>query len=218
MRFKGVLFDLDGTLLNTIDDLADTMNDILSRRNLHTFTSEEYKKLVGGGTETLVYNVLPERVRTDENIKEIMAELLNEYIRNCMNKTRPYEGISELLDVLTERKIKVAVFSNKNDDLTKIMVRELLPKWNFIDVVGAKKDRPIKPDCTIALQIAEKMRLMPVEVAFLGDSDLDMQTAVSAGMYPVGAVWGYRSADELMSNGARELISHPSELLKLIID
>ena len=216
MKYRGVLFDLDGTLLDTIQDIADSVNEALSHLGFPVHGVEAYKSFVGDGREVLAVRALPVHHRDFATVTRLI-ELINEEYSKCWaNNTLPYPGIPDLLDALTAKKIKMAVLSNKAHDSTEMMVSEMLPQWHFEAVVGASPSIAKKPDPTAALQIAQQLCIYPIEFIYLGDSDIDMKTAISADMYPVGALWGFRSADELMAGGAKALIGHPSELLTFI--
>jgi len=212
-KFKAVVFDLDGTLLNTLTDLANSMNNVLVKYGFPPHPVDDYKYLAGGGVEELVIKALPDDVRDESLINKLVNELLKEYEEHCFDTTQPYYNIPELLNKLMERGIRMAVFSNKQDKFTKIMVSKLLPKAKFEVVLGARDNVPKKPDPTSAFEIANIMKLSTKEFIYLGDSGLDMKTALSAGMYPVGALWGFRTKEELLESGAKDLIKDPLELL-----
>ncbi|MGW8224010.1 MAG: HAD family hydrolase [Syntrophobacteria bacterium] len=145
------------------------------------------------------------------------ASLMRQEYRNRWAKqTRPYEGIPELLDELTRRNLKLAILSNKPDDSTKEMVAELLSQWRFHPVAGAQLSVPKKPDPTLAIQISEQLLVPPEQCLYLGDTGTDMRTAQGAGMFAVGALWGFRSAEELERAGAKVLVKHPREVLGLL--
>lgn len=214
MDFRAVLFDLDGTLLDTLADLAESMNSVLRRLQLPDFPAEAYKQFVGDGVEMLVRRVLPADRSDPAFVAECGRLMRAEYSNRWDDQTRPYEGIPELLDGLAARTIPMAVLSNKPDEFTRLCVERLLPSWQFAAVVGAGATLAKKPDPTGALEIAQQLGLHPSTILYLGDTNTDMQTAVRAGMYPVGALWGFRTADELLANGARTLIQNPTELLQ----
>jgi phosphoglycolate phosphatase len=138
-----------------------------------------------------------------------------EYSSRWRENTRPYEGIPELLDALRDLQVRMAILSNKADDFTREMVRILLPHWVFDAVVGARPDVPKKPDPAAALKIARGLAISPVRILYLGDSGVDMQTARAAGMFPAGALWGFRTAAELKASGAQTLIRRPMDLVGL---
>jgi len=215
-QFKAVLFDLDGTLLNTLDDLADSMNVSLKRFGFPPHPVNTYKYLIGDGLRNLVLRALPEQHRDEITIDKIITAEREEYGRNWASKTQPYEGIPELLDALVVRKIAMCILSNKPDDFTHDIVQKFLPNWQFAMVQGQSNDIPVKPDPTGASQIALRLRLTPADFLYVGDSNTDMQTANAAGMLPVGVLWGFRPKDELIKAGAKVLIERPEDLLNLI--
>ena len=149
---KAVLFDLDGTLLNTLDDLADSMNTVLKRFGFPQHPVEAYRYLVGDGIVNLVSQALPDQYRDETTINRIVSVDREEYARNWSNKTRPYEGIPDLLNALQNRGIAICVLSNKPDEFTQIIVKRFLPNWKFAVVRGANDETPIKPDPAGALQ------------------------------------------------------------------
>lgn len=216
MKFKAVIFDLDGTLLNTIDDLANSTNAVLERAGYPTHSNEAYKYFVGDGLRNLMKRALPENKKDDASVEFYLAEMKAEYSKRWDEKTRPYEGIPELLDALSARGLKLAVLSNKVDNMTQLVISRLLSGWHFDIVAGEKAGVPRKPDPAGALKIAGRLDIKPEEILYLGDTNVDMLTATSAGMYPVGVLWGFRDADELVKGGARILIAKPQALLDLL--
>ena len=216
MRFKAVLFDLDGTLLNTIDDLTDSMNAVLKRSGFPEHEAETFKYFVGDGMEDIVRRALPEEHRDSKAVDEGMEAYSREYQDRYARKTRPYDGIQALLDGLTFQGIKMAVLSNKPHDFTVKMVDQLLSDWTFEPVFGVRPSVPKKPDPSAALEAAGLLRVEPKDILFLGDSDADMMTAQSAGMYAVGALWGFRTAEEILAGGARVLVKSPADILAWI--
>ncbi|MBI1884373.1 MAG: HAD family hydrolase [Chlamydiae bacterium] len=211
---KAILFDLDGTLLDTLADLADSMNTVLKSFGLPLHPTESYKDFVGEGVEYLAWSALPEIHRKSDMISRTVKQMREEYHHRWAEKTHPYPGISELLDELERKKIKTAILSNKPDDFTKLIVRKFLGKWKFDVIQGAHDEMPKKPNPSSALQIASKMKVDAKNFIFLGDTKIDMETASRAGMFPVGALWGFRTAEELIASGAKKLIHKPLELLK----
>jgi phosphoglycolate phosphatase len=217
MRYNAVLFDLDGTLLDTLEDLADSMNASLAAMNLPTHPADAYRYFVGDGVVNLALRAMPEQMRRDEAVvRKLVVEMRRQYRDRWNVKTKPYDGIGELLDALAVREMKSAVLSNKPDDFTQICVSKLLPNWRFAAVQGVNDEVPPKPDPKGALRIASALGVPPAEFVYLGDSNTDMKTAIAAGMHPVGALWGFRDADELIASGARTLIQRPAELLRLL--
>ena len=216
MKYKAVLFDVDGTLLDSIEDLTHSMNTVLDRFGFPLHSVESYKYFVGEGIETLVYRALPENRRDEEIHRKCVVAMREEYGKRWAEKTRPYEGVPELLDALTRQGVKMTILSNKPDDFTKLIVRRLLPHWRFDPVLGARPSVPKKPDPTGALEIARHVGMSPDQFLYLGDSKTDIQTARAAGMYPVGALWGFRTREELIENGAVVVICKPTDLLELL--
>ncbi len=217
MRFKAVIFDLDGTLLDTIEDLTDSMNAALAGLGFPGCSIEECKQLVGDGLATFVERVLPPEARDNPAIAARLTERMRaEYKRRNAVKTKPYEGITELLDTLTERAMAMAVLSNKPHDSTVEIVKKYFPRWTFRAIFGAREGVPIKPDPAPALEIAQILNVAPAEILYLGDTNTDMWTADAAGMFAVGALWGFRTAAELKEAGAKILIHKPLDLLILL--
>jgi phosphoglycolate phosphatase len=215
MNYKAVLFDLDGTLLDTLEDLADSMNAALGRVGAPPHPVADYRYFVGDGVLTLCHRVLPADRRDDATVKAAAAAMRDEYGARWAAKTRPYPGIPELLDALTARGIAMAVLSNKNNDFTRLCVGKLLGRWRFDAVQGLDETIHKKPDPSGALAVAQRLKIAPADVLYLGDTNTDMKTAVAAGMFPVGALWGFRTAEELTANGAKVLIAKPMDLLTL---
>jgi phosphoglycolate phosphatase len=214
--FKAILFDLDGTLLNTLIDLADAMNASLAHFGFPPHPLEAYQYFIGDSVETEARRALPESAHRPELIKKV-AEFSEQIYDKCWHKnTKPYPGIPELLTELSKRRLPMVILSNKPDHFTKIMVKKLLSASRFEIVQGAIPDVPVKPDPTSALQIAKKLNIPPKQFLYLGDTNTDMKTAVNAAMYPVGCLWGYRPADELLAAGAKILVKTPAEVLKIL--
>jgi len=216
MKFKAVLFDLDGTLLDTLDDLADSMNASMRRFGFPPKPAETYRYLVGDGLVNLVSRALPVDHRDESTVDEVIRAQWDEYSRNWANKTRPYEGIPELLDALQARGIILCIFSNKPDDFTRMIVQRFLPNWKFAVIRGQREDTPIKPDPAGANEIALQIGVDNAEFLYVGDSNTDMRTAKAAGMFAVGVLWGFRPKEELISAGAKALIARPADLLNFL--
>jgi phosphoglycolate phosphatase len=166
----------------------------------------------------LAIRALPEDRRDQMTVGKIVARIDEAYSLRWANNTRPFQGIPELLDALTNIGIRMAILSNKGQSFAELTVSTLLPDWHFDLVVGAQPSIPRKPDPTTALQIAKQISLIPTEFLYIGDSAVDMKTAVAANMYPIGALWGYRTADELLTGGARALVEKPTHVLSLLND
>jgi len=215
MRFRAALFDLDGTLLDTLEDIANSANAVLERAGFPTHPTPAYRTFVGEGVRRLVERALPEGSRDDATVTRITATMVEEYSVRWADKTRPYEGIDAMLDQLATLCVRMSVFSNKLDDLTRRSVEKLLPGKAFEIVMGAREGVPRKPDPAGAVEIASRMGLAPGEFLYLGDTKTDMQTAIAAGMFPVGALWGFRDEAELREAGARELVGSPGDVAAL---
>ncbi|OHB34710.1 MAG: HAD family hydrolase [Planctomycetes bacterium GWA2_40_7] len=216
MSYKAVLFDLDGTLLNTLEDIGDAVNRVLELQGFPAHNMDTYSRFVGDGAINLIIRALPEDKRIDTIIHPCLDAFLEDYGRNWNVKTRPYDGIPELLDTLTVRGLKMAVLSNKPHEYTKQCMKGFLSDWNFDVVFGQRDNVPRKPDPSGALEIAEQLNIAPSDFLYLGDTETDLQTSIAAGMFPVGALWGFRSAKELRENGAKVLIRRPLEILNLL--
>ena len=216
MKFKAVIFDLDGTLLNTLEDLADATNIVLRSLGHREHDLQTYKYFVGNGIETLVKRALPKSQRRGENLHRCVELMKSEYARRWTNNSRPYPGISELLERFIISGYQLNILSNKADEATQQIVAGLLHRWRFNAVQGATAATPKKPDPTAALNIAAQCGITPRETLFLGDSSIDMQTARACGMYGIGVLWGFRPAEELIAGGARMLIHKPQDLLPWI--
>ncbi len=273
---SAVIFDLDGTLLDTLDDIAGAMNTVLRARGLPPHSAEAYKRIVGEGIGEAVRRAFatpspstpspsapspsaspsspssssaspssslsshsshsstsspavpvtpspapspaptPPSPLSDDDVEAIIRDYRREYAAAWRLNSRPYPGITDLLRALEARSIKSAVLSNKSHPFTEAMVRELLPGHPFAAVRGALPDQPLKPDPATALDIASALGVPPSSCLFLGDTMIDMQTAVAAGMVPVGALWGFRTEEELRAHGAAAVIAAPLDLLALL--
>jgi phosphoglycolate phosphatase len=216
MNYKAVIFDLDGTLLDTLEDIACSMNAVLSNAGFPTHTVKAYRVFVGRGIANLVQRALPEECRNEIVVQQHVCAMVDEYGRRWADHTRAYPDIPELLRGLTARKVKMAVLSNKMDNFTKEMVKTLLGDWQFEAVLGAQPAMPQKPDPAGAFLISRQCGVRPEECLYLGDSNIDMQTAVTACMQAIGALWGFQTADQLLAAGAQKLIAKPLELLTLL--
>jgi len=216
MRFSAALFDLDGTLLDTLEDIADSANAVLERAGLPKHPVPAYRTFVGEGVRRLIERALPEGSRDDAAVTRVTAAMVEEYSVRWADKTRPYDGIDAMLDKLGGLGVRMSVFSNKLDELTKLSVAKLLPGKAFEIVMGAREGVPRKPDPAGAVEIASRMGLAPGDFLYLGDTHTDMQTAIGAGMFPVGALWGFRDEAELREAGARELVRGPAEVVALM--
>lgn len=215
MKFKGVIFDLDGTLVNSLEDIADAMNSVLQDLNYPTHNYDTYQYFIGSGLRNLVSKALPETHNDEKHIDHCYQLMIEKYSDNCTRKTKSYDGIRELLDLLISQNIKLSVFSNKSDDLTKKVVADLFPNY-FNPVVGLSVEALKKPNPSEAIAISKSLGLKTEEIIFVGDSGIDMQTATNANMLAVGVSWGYRPEEELIANGAKLVLSHPLDLIQIL--
>ncbi len=217
MGFNAVIFDMDGTLLDTLADLADCMNRVLERSGLPAHPVEAYRLFVGDGMTNLVRRVVPaEHLENLELVSRLRTEMIEEYGRHWAEKTRPYPGVEELLEAVSGRGVRMAILSNKPHLLTARIAAHFFGRFPFTAVLGAREEIPRKPDPQAALEIARRFALAPKEVLYAGDTDTDMQTGRRAGMFTVGVLWGFRSQRELEESGAQRLAASPRELLDLL--
>jgi len=213
MRFKAALFDMDGTLLDTLAGIADSMNAMLAGSGYPQHPLQAYKYFVGNGMEILVERAFPAAARTEQRIAQGVAAMRADYRTRWRRTTTVYQGIPDLLTALDRAGLKLAVLSNKSDDFTREMAQELLSAWPFEVVLGARPEVPKKPDPSTAIEIAERMQVVPRDFLYLGDTAVDMTTAIGAGMHPIGALWGFRDVAELLEAGARMLVPQPTDLI-----
>lgn len=216
MKYKAIIFDLDGTLLDTLEDLGNAVNRVLSTNGFPTHEIDAYRYFVGDGVATLITKALPIENRNDETIRDCSAGLRKDYAINWNVRTKPYDGIVETLKSLKTRGLKISILSNKPHKYTKLCVDGFFPNIAFDLVLGQKDTVPQKPDPAGALQIAGELDIPPSDFIYLGDTAVDMKTATTAGMFPVGVLWGFRQAEELLGSGAKILINHPMEIMDLL--
>ncbi|MGM0689156.1 MAG: HAD family hydrolase [Bacillota bacterium] len=213
MGYKAIIFDLDGTLLDTLKDLALSVNAVLRQHGLSEHPVASYRYFVGDGIDILVKRAFPaESIKSEKDVLYMVNAVKEEYTRRWGDHTRPYPGIPAMLDSIEEKRLPKAIFSNKPHEFAVLTVNKLLPDWKFEEVCGIQSGIPRKPDPYGALMIAEKIMVKPEEVVYLGDTDTDMLTAVRGGFYPVGALWGFRSAEELLKSGAAMLAQKPKDV------
>lgn len=216
MRIKAVIFDLDGTLLDTIDDIANSMNSALIKSHLAPYTTEDYKYYVGSGVDELVHRVLKNQSGDELLFQTVKSEYLLQYLHKQSENTKPYAGIMTLLDTLFSMGIKVSVLSNKPDPDTQLVIKHYFPNYPFFKVLGKLPSFEIKPNPASANEIVRLLQVSPKDVLYVGDTSVDMETAVNANLTPVGVLWGFRNKEELLQSGAKYIISHPSELIDIM--
>lgn len=211
--YLACIFDLDGTLADSLQDLADATNHVLHTQHYPTHETEKYRYFVGNGIPKLIERALPEDARTPEILTHTRELFDAYYTVHRLDHTVPYAGIPALLDSLRERGVRLAVLSNKPDAAAKAIVSKLLGE-RFDVVFGSRSGIPRKPDPAAALETAALMSVQPRQCLFIGDSGVDMQTASAAGMTAAGALWGFRDRTELLENGAQKLLAKPDDLLE----
>jgi len=212
-----VAFDLDGTRADTIEDIAASVDRTLSRFGLPPHELSAYKLMVGDGFRSLIERSLPPDKRHDEELfGQVFESASREYAEHSLEKTKPFPGMATTLETLSRKGIRLAVLSNKPDAMSKTIIRSLFGKIPFVAVWGNSPGRPRKPNPSAALVICSMAKARPEHRLFVGDSGVDMETARAAGMLAVGALYGYRSREELEKAGADFFIASPLELLSLI--
>ena len=212
MQIEGIIFDLDGTLIHTIDDIAGAANVMFSRNGLPTHDVPYYLNWIGSGAVKLIERALGAEVDRKQ-LMTYVSEFKEIYGSNLHDKSRVYDWIPELLDKLTARGIKLSILSNKPHKLTEKVAHFYLSHWSFHPVFGHRDEVPRKPDPAGALEIAKLMKVEPGRILFVGDSVNDILTAQAAGMIPVGVTWGYGRLVSQPVEGMSDLIEQPSDLL-----
>ncbi len=214
---KGIIFDLDGTTLYTLPDLHHSVNLTMHHFGFPEKTAEEVRAGVGYGFQRLIDAIVPEGT-DEEKRKEVGEYYRDTYRENCCINTVPYEGMTEVLKILQEKGVQLAVNSNKSDNTTKLLIARCFPDITFTEVMGAREGLPHKPDPTGVKQILDLMKITNEEVLYVGDGDTDMLTAKNAGIKAVGCLWGYRDLETLLDSGADIILSRPEELLDHLND
>lgn len=213
MTYRAVLFDLDGTLLDTLADIAVSADAVLVRLGFPPHGTDAYRRFVGEGVQMLFTRALPPGKAEPGLLAECAAAFRESYEENWNCFTAPYEGIEELLNALEARRLKLAVLSNKPDRFTRLCVEEYFPGRRFEAVIGHRDGHARKPDPAVACEIARLLDVPPAEFVYVGDTPTDMETAKGAGMLPVGVRWGFRPAKELSAAGAVAILDQPMQLI-----
>lgn len=213
MKYRATIFDMDGTLINSLEDLADAVNEMLEHYDFPTHPLEKYRYFVGNGARKLIERTVPKDRSTDKNfVDEALKYYDGCYQRRLTVKTKPYDGIIEMLQRLKALNIPRGVVTNKQHVCALELAEKLFPAGMFDYVIGDKDGLPRKPDPTKALKIASDFGVEPSEVAYFGDTSVDMQTAINAGFLPIGVTWGFRPRSELVESGAKLIIDQPLEI------
>jgi phosphoglycolate phosphatase len=218
MQTRLVIFDLDGTLIDSLGDIGDAMNAVLSDLGHPVHPRDSYRFLVGDGLEILVRRALPPEIIAETNIEEVVSLTRQEYSTRWTATTLPFPEVVELLGGLKARGIQTAVLSNKPDFATRAIVGDLFADHAFDVVRGARDDVPLKPDPTAFATIISDLGISAKQTVFVGDTAVDMETGVNAGALTVGVTWGFREADELVAHGADHIINSPLEILEILGD
>ena len=217
MKYSLVIFDLDGTLLNTIGDLAASVDYVMRSRSLPEHTDAEYRQMVGGGIKRLVERALPQHLAADEAyVEECVTQFRRYYVDNIDRYTEPYEGMHSLLKELEVLGVKVAVASNKFQSGTDRLVAKFFGDVGFVAVEGNREGAPLKPDPQIVTNIITKAGVERESTIMVGDSGIDIRTAAAAGIDSVGVAWGFRFAEELYAAGATKVATNAEELRRFI--
>ena len=211
---KCIIFDLDGTLLDTLEDIAISANFALTSLGFQAEEMQNYRYYVGEGVVKLFENIFASHPQSEETINQAVTLFEKHYTKQFFHHTKPYEGVSKMLTFFKKRGFKMAILSNKPDSFTKMCALKYFRQWQFDAVFGSRKDVSRKPDPYTALEIATSLSIELSECYFLGDTLIDMKTANAANMVALGALWGFRDEDELRRYGARDVFKSPSEVIK----
>lgn len=215
MPFKAAIFDLDGTLIDSVRDIAESMNRSLAAMGYPTHPVEQYNFFIGEGVKVLAERALPAHAQDDASIARFLDGYRQDYLQNWNVHTTIYDGIPEFLARMVAAHIPMGVLSNKPDKATRICVEHYFHDIPFIAVFGQRDGWARKPDPQVALEIAAALNVAPADCVFVGDTAVDMQTAVAAGMFPAGVSWGFRTEAELIETGARLIARKPEDLYSL---
>lgn len=215
---KLIIFDLDGTLLNTINDLGNSCNYIIKKYGFPTHPLQAYRFFVGNGVGKLIERALPESQRSPEFVEKLRKEFIEYYSKHSEDETVPYPGIIEMLKELEAKKIKLAVASNKFIAGTQSLVQKYFGNIDFVSVLGQREGISVKPDPQIVYDVMKEAGVdNKQEILYVGDSGADMQTSVNSGIEGIGVLWGFRSKEELVENGAVHIVDNPAEIVRLAL-
>lgn len=212
---KAILFDLDGTLVNSLSDLASSVNFALNKHSFPTHQIDKYKYFVGDGMVKLIERALPDNLSDDKTFKLVFDDFMSHYRKHFMDRTLPYDGIEALLSSLKAMGMKIAVVSNKSHEMTLQVVDKLLD-FDFDYITGKKEGFPTKPDPKLTQIVMESLDVTACECVFIGDSGMDMSVAKNVNCKGIGVLWGFRTYEELKNNGADYIVSNPNEILDII--
>jgi phosphoglycolate phosphatase len=215
LKYSCVLFDLDGTLVDTLADIAAAMNHALAKHGFPPLEPSRYRSIVGNGIQRLAYDALPESEKNDSLAAVVSGEARQYYAEHPADYAKPYPGIAEVLAELKRRQVKTAVLSNKPDEITRLVIAKLFNAGLFDCVTGEQPGVARKPDPESSWELLALMDRTPRQTMFVGDSEIDMETAKNIGCLPVGVRWGFRTADQIEKAGAALIIHHPEEILHI---
>ncbi|MDR1420100.1 MAG: HAD family hydrolase [Treponema sp.] len=218
MKYRCIIFDLDGTLADTIPDIAQAMNRALAEEGFATVDEAAYSAMVGWGIRRLAELALPPSARTEEAVKRIAARAERVYHENPLVRTKVYPGMAGIAGALAEKHIKTAVLSNKPDEVTRSVVNGLFPPGSFGAIRGGRPGIPLKPDPFAVMEILAELDRVPRDTVFAGDSEIDMRTARESGCFPLGVSWGYRPRSVLEEAGAAVIVDSPAALLSFMLE
>jgi len=213
IKHRGIIFDLDGTLVDTLEDIAVSVNRALKLRGFPEHKAEEYREKIGWGMKRITVLALPEEVRQEEIAATIADDASRFYLETPLFYSRPYPGMLELVAELGRKKIKTAVLTNKPDSIAQKIIAGIFPPGSFNVIQGEISGKPRKPDPACVWELLVELNLTPADIVFVGDSDIDMETALASGCFPLGVSWGFRSRQIIERAGARRIIERPEELL-----
>ena len=217
MKFDAVIFDLDGTLLDSLEDIASAANLVLSELKKPTYPVAKYKDLVGDGLAMLFQRALPECESQPELKADCMRRFESAYADCWNNQSKPYDGILDLLRILTERSVSLSVLSNKSEAFTKRCVQHFFSNIHFEHVLGQTERFPRKPDPSSAIWLAEQLAGDIDRIAYVGDTNTDMKTALGSGLYAIGVTWGFRPESELLAAGAKQICFNVGQLADCLL-
>lgn len=212
MKYKAAIFDLDGTLVDTLEDLASSVNEMLTSYGFPTHSLEAYRYYLGNGSKKLIERTLPQKQAQDASFVLEAMKRYQAIYEHHRDHTRPFPGIQPMLDELKAKGIPMGVCTNKHQQAADEIIDGMFPSGIFTIVMGDRPGLPIKPDPKKPLMMAEAYGVNPEEVAYFGDTSVDMDTAVNAGFLPIGVLWGFRTEEELLAHGAKVILAKPEEL------